>query len=231
MIIKAFVIAYNESDIIRFTIRHYQKFCKEVHILDNYSTDNTRAIALEMGCYVHSFGVPGMLDDRCYLEVKNNVWKDHTDADYVIVCDADEVLYHIERKPRLPLYKAVGYDMFSEVMPSHSWDEISMGFRSSMYDKIIMFSPKLVKEINYSFGCHSAAPVFSKRVSGIAVSPMLRHMRYIGEVERLISRYQRFAERLSKFNRDHELGNHYLNDSEKIKKNWMNASKCAITVK
>ncbi|NLR68654.1 hypothetical protein HGH92_30405 [Chitinophaga varians] len=231
MIIKAFIIVYNESDIIRFTINHYQKFCTEVHILDNYSTDNTREIALGMGCHVQLFGTPGVLDDRCYLDIKNNIWKAHTDADYVIVCDADEILYHIERTPRMPVYKAVGYDMFSEALPAHSWDEINRGFRSPMYDKMIMFSPRLVREINYSFGCHTALPVLYRRMSGVAISPMLRHMRYIGKVERLIARYQRFAERLSKYNRDHELGQHYLSDSEKIRMNWAYASKYAITIK
>src|SRR5690606_28042527 len=92
MKIHAYILTWNESDIIGLVIKHYQKFCDKITIMDNYSSDGTDKIAQSMGCEVRKFGTK-FFDDAENMKVKNECWKG-SDADWVIVCDADEVLFH-----------------------------------------------------------------------------------------------------------------------------------------
>ena len=73
MKIEAYILTWNESDIIGLVIKHYQKFCDKVIILDNYSSDNTCQIAESMGCEVRKFGTQ-FFDDAENMKVKNNCW-------------------------------------------------------------------------------------------------------------------------------------------------------------
>src|SRR5690606_32463251 len=90
MKIHAYILTWNESDIIGLVIKHYQKFCDKITIMDNHSSDGTDKIAKSMGCEVRKFGTR-YFDDAENMKVKNECWKG-SDADWVIVCDADEVL-------------------------------------------------------------------------------------------------------------------------------------------
>lgn len=231
MIIKAFIITFNESDIIRFTIKHYQKFCSEIHIYDNHSTDGTREICAGMGCIIHTFGKEGVLDDRAYLEVKNNCWKAHKDSDYVIVCDADEILYEqggeiqdwssILQKA-YTLVRCLGFDIYSETLPINSWNEKTLGYENSMYNKVLMFNPKAVEEINYGFGCHGAKPEIDRNCV-VKISNMnfrLHHMRYIGGIDRLVRRYDTYQKRMCEFNVNNKLGHQYFKSVEELEKDW-----------
>jgi len=229
--IKAFIIAFNESETIEFTIKHYQKYCNEVHIYDNHSTDNTREIAASMGCIIHTFGKKGVLDDRAYLEVKNNCWKSHTDTDYVIVCDADEILdledfynctgvFEANRKPE-HIIRGIGYNIYSETLPLESWDEKRLGFRDTMYDKALMFDPSFITEINYGYGAHGARPNFNWNESDMVIESLnLYHMRYVGGFERLLNRYNVYHKRMCDFNIKNGLGVQYLKSESELAREW-----------
>ncbi len=227
MKIKVFIITFNEADIIAFTVKHYQQFCSEIHIYDNYSTDKTREIAVGLGCIVHTFGTEGVLDDRAYLEVKNNCWKDHRDSDYIIVCDADEVLDYKARDNRRyfitpdkpTIIQGVGYDIYSETLPINSWDEKRIGYENSMYNKAIMFRPDEVESINYGYGCHGAKPKMRRGPAEVARCP-LYHMRYVGGFERLANRYDTYKKRMCDFNKVNGLGHQYLKSIEDLAKEW-----------
>lgn len=229
--IKAFILTFNEADIIAFTIKHYQQFCSEIFIYDNYSTDNTREICSKMGCKVGLFGEEGKLDDRAYLQVKNNCWKSHRDADYVIVCDADEVLdldafwnskypFNCTRKPE-QIFRGVGFQIYSETLPIESWSEKRVGYADKMYDKALMFDPVFIKEINYGYGAHGAKPTFNHYDPDIIVQNVnLYHMRYVGGFERLVSRYELYKQRMCEFNKVNGLGHQYLKSVIDLAKEW-----------
>lgn len=229
MKIKAFILTFNESDIIRFTIKHYKQFCSEIHIYDNWSTDKTRQICTDMGCIMHTFGQEGVLDDREYLKVKNNCWKEHQDADFVIICDADEILYWHEQflSPvgvsifkQYHIFKSVGYNIYSEDLPIKSWNEMNQGYDDKMYNKVCMFSPKQVREINYGFGCHGCKPEVYAGTTFSDKEVILRHMRYVGGVERMINRYDLYKSRMCEFNKINALGYQYFRTPELIKNDW-----------
>ncbi len=220
MKIKAFIITFNEADIIRLTIEHYKNICSEIYIFDNYSTDDTVAICKDLGCIVESFGTPGVLDDRSYLEVKNNCWKKHKDADYVIVCDADEILQiNMEEYGNWDIHKCLGYNMYDEKIPTKSWQEVTRGYKDPMYDKMILFAPARMIQTNYGYGCHGARPVGGNLNIGIH-KLNLYHMRYIGGVDRLINRYQLYYKRMCQFNLENKLGYQYAKSENQLLHEW-----------
>lgn len=217
-------IGFNESETIHLTIKHYQQFCRKVYYYDNFSTDNTREIAEAMGCDVRMFGVAGQLNDAEYLKVKNNCWKG-SDADWVIVCDADEILTTPERIYRMSQYcsllktgneptifKTEGFNMFSNSLPTESWDEIFTGIQDDNYSKLCIFNPNAITEINYVYGCHQANPVGRVKFSNDTLH--LLHYKHVGGAQRLADRHALYASRMSDLNKRWKLGFQYMEPRE-----------------
>src|SRR5690242_8955037 len=111
MKIDCYFLNWNEIDQIRFTIEHYKSFCRRVIVYDNWSTDGSDNLAASLLCEVRPFGIPGILDDFEYLKVKNECWK-NSDADYVIICDCDEILYHQDLPALLDMEYKRGTTLF-----------------------------------------------------------------------------------------------------------------------
>src|SRR3989338_8384979 len=91
--ITVYTLAYNEELLIQFMIDHYRtRFpgCRIV-VNDNMSTDNTVKIARANGCQVIPYDTNNQIQDRRYMEIKNNCWKD-AKTDWVLICDMDELL-------------------------------------------------------------------------------------------------------------------------------------------
>jgi glycosyltransferase involved in cell wall biosynthesis len=191
---------------------------------DNHSTDNTIDIAKSMGCKVNTFGVPGVLDDRTYMELKNECWKKKHNGpetrDYVIIVDADEILglpEWLEGGPNYPsIFKTSGWNVFSYEMPIIAWTEITYGHYEENYSKSVIFDPKRITDINYRIGAHVCSPkgdiVWSEKTL------TLFHYRNVGGPERLIKRHEMYRERLSEENKTRGFGIHYTwSDEERIK--------------
>lgn len=226
MNVEAYVMCFNEEDTLPLTLSYYNSFCSKVVLLDNFSTDKSREIALlDFGCEVRLFGRQGVLDDREYTKLKNNVWKG-SQADFVIIVDADEILWHSDITTQLieakrlgfSILETYGWQVFSNDVPRESWLEITTGFHDPNYSKLCIFDPKKVKEINYVHGCHVAKPVYD----GCIMKPNLTlfHYRNVGGVHRLIERHALYRERLSDWNKRFNAGHHYTYDDDRRKKEW-----------
>lgn len=225
MKIEVYIIAWNESDTIHLTIKHYKEFCDKVVLYDNYSTDNTREIAESLGAEVRLFGEKGQLSDKWYLKIKNHCWKE-SDADWVIICDADEILYHPYLLFNLKsatnkgdtIFHTYGWNVFSNHVPRGSFLELQNGFHDKNYSKTVIFNPKEIKEINYGYGCHESQPRGNVKWSD--VTPVLFHYRNIGGVEKLVERHKMYRKRLSALNRELKLGIHYNYPDERRRVEW-----------
>lgn len=217
MIVDAHIIAWNESETIHLTIKHYQKFCRQVYIYDNFSDDNTREIAESSGCVVKLFGIKGMLSDVEYTRLKNNCWKG-SDADFVIVCDADEILAEPAWSNSATIYRTFGWQVFSNDVPRGTWLDITTGFHDPNYSKFICFSPSKIQDINFIHGCHVANPKGTIMYSD-QITPLF-HYRNVGGVDRLIKRHALYRHRLSPHNIKWNMGSHYLYSDERRKMEW-----------
>lgn len=230
VVCEAFIIAWNRSDTIHLTILHYKQFCQRIVIFDNYSDDGTREIALSMGCDVRLFGTKGVLDDQAYVDVKNECWKS-SKADWVVVCDDDEILYHHELSKHLEIATSQGssiiptqgYSMYSNDVPHGTWLDIKTGIIDTKYSKLAIFDPKKLKEIGYVYGCHEARPKPFKANTDLycgAFIPLL-HYHAVGGAQRMIDRHALYEprRRRSEINMKWGLGKEYGYSAES-KREW-----------
>lgn len=204
--ITLFFINWNDSFYLPFIKKHYGQFCQRIVMFDNHSTDNSRNIAIELGFEVRLFGMKGVLDDQHYLDVKNNCWKEERgNADYVIVCDADEFLVIDDLQGNIPVVH--GYNMISDRLPVESIFEINTGTPSENYSKQIIFKPEAVQEINFVHGCHKNHLIGIRSLGNGHCR--LIHYRQIGGLIRMLERHALYRPRLSPFNKKHNMGIHY----------------------
>lgn len=218
--IETFIISWNEADTIELTLKHYLRLGR-VNLYDNYSTDGTPEIADKMGAFVESYGTNEM-NELEYLKIKNHAWK-KSEADYVIVCDVDEILQvdlqtlKEEKEKGVTIFETFGWDIYSNKMPKKEWSEVQEGFPNKDFSKKVIFSPKL-KGINYDYGCHTCLPNGDIRYSEIILP--LFHYRNVGGIERLIERHRAYRKRLSKYNKTNKLCTHYSIDENKKRRLW-----------
>jgi glycosyltransferase involved in cell wall biosynthesis len=226
MKIEAYILTWNESDIIELVIKHYQKFCDKVIIMDNFSTDDTRDIALSLGCEVRTFGNM-FFDDAENMKIKNECWKG-SQADWVIVCDADEVLLEpgvyegdiasLLKYNNASIFKTQGWQIMSDDMPVNDLLEITNGYEFNNYSKSIIFNPNQITEINYNPGAHRCNPVGN--VVWSEETFYVLHYKHIGGVERTIKRYKEYQPRMSKNNRKKGWGIHYNQTPARLREEW-----------
>lgn len=229
MKIEAFLLCWNEIDILERVCLYYHSFCDKVTILDNHSTDGSQELAYAWNCEVVPFG-NAFFDDAENMKAKNNCWR-NSDADWVIVADMDELLYSNASNPTdsivstLAMYKdrgttiakTIGWQIMSDTMPERL-TEITNGFRFDNYSKSIVFNPKAITAINYGPGAHECKPVGDVVWSDEGL--MVLHYKHIGGVQRTIDRYKVLQKRLSKNNRKHGWGIHYNRTPASIRQEW-----------
>lgn len=228
MNIHAYVMAHNEAETIALTIRHYYSFCSHVVLLDNFSDDGTPDIARQMHCKVIQFGKQGLLDDEIYRQTKNEIWKkNHPGSerrDFVIVCDADEVLkvsfaqLRAAEKENATIFNTWGFDVFSYEMPEYEWFEILTGHHQPNYNKTVIFNPKFITDINFRIGAHTSSP--KGIVKWASERLPLFHYRNVGGPERLVKRHAMYRPRMSEENKIRNFGIHYTWDDDTRIKEW-----------
>ena len=163
MKIETYILANNEERLMAYIMRHYTQF-SDVILLENSSTDRTVEIAEAMGGKVWSFDREDEINDEWFTYIKNNCWKD-SKADWVIIVDADEFVYHPNIKEYLEktdatIFLPKFFNMFSETFPTTEgqiYEEVTMGREEG--GKTNIFKPSEIQEISYGPGCHNAIPV------------------------------------------------------------------------
>lgn len=232
MNIHAYILCYNEEKMIRHTMNHYSKFCTQITVLNSGSTDSSMEILKNEYPNVIIKDLPGsyqdQLDDIANSDLKNSIWKG-SNADYVIVCDMDEFLYHPKlnealakcKRKRCALPMVAGYNMFSHDFPDDYSrpiiDQIKNGVRAYNFDKQIIFDPNQISQINYHPGAHKCFPKYAPgaNIDICDISFDLLHYKYIN-IDYLIKRHELFAARLSEFNIKHGYGAEYNKGADHI---------------
>lgn len=235
MKIEAYLVCWNESQIMPLVVKHYQRFCDRIVILDNYSTDGSDKLAESLGCEVIKFGTK-FFDDAENMRIKNECWKG-SDAEWVIVADFDEILivpvtcgqeftiipspenwFKFFKEKGYTIFKTIGWQIMSDSMPKNDLLEITNGFRFDNYSKNIVFNPKAIKEINYNPGAHKIDPVGDVVYSEDSLYVL--HYKHIGGVQRTIDRYKILNKRMSKENNRKGYGIHYKRSPASLREEW-----------
>jgi len=218
MNIEVYALTNNEEKLMPYFMRHYNQFAKVI-LLESNSTDRTIEIAESMGADVWTYDVPDEVNDEWFLEVKNNCWKE-SKADWVMVVDADEFIYHpdivgILEKTDATVFLPRLFNMFHDCFPTTEgqiYEEVTGGREGG--GKMNIFRPSEITEINYAIGCHNATPEGNVNLS-INSEIMTLHMRHLGS-DYVIERNKRFASRMSELNRSMGWGFHVDSPPEEV---------------
>ncbi len=173
--------AWNEERILPFMLRHYEPWVERFVIFDSDSTDGSVALLrqhpkVEVRRFV--WGHPDslvlsltQLQDECWKESRGT-------ADWVIVAETDEFLYHPDlfaylrrcRGKGVTCIPALGYEMVAENFPPADaalTQTVRHGVPHHMMSKLRLFDPNQVTATHFGRGGHTAAPegniVFPKR--------------------------------------------------------------------
>jgi hypothetical protein len=222
MIIHAHILAFNEEKILPFTLDYYSSFCKKIFIYDNMSTDSSDDIYEQYpNVIVKKWNSNNEINELNYIEIKNTAYKiSRVDkADWVIVCDCDEFLYHPTLLEKLESYKRLGvtvplvngHDMVSEKFPEYDGEFITEKIKtgSDVYPpfcKKIIFNPKI--NVTFGIGAHSFNS--DNTINSFLSELKLLHYKFLGK-EYVENIYKARANRLSEFNKSNKFGEHYFN--------------------
>lgn len=159
-LLEVFIISWNEEKIISDIIGWYRDRVPGclITLMDNESTDNTVKIAEQMGCNVTYFSSNNQMDELTLMNVRNTCWKG-SEAEYIIVCDADEwvdvnrdILLRNNEEKEWDICKCFGYEMFG--YEHDTPNTLVMGTWSAGYCKPILFKKDKVLETNFEAGSH-----------------------------------------------------------------------------
>lgn len=219
------VLCWNEEKIIPHFLRHYENFVNNIVVYDNMSTDNSLNILKKHPkVTIVPYDTRGEIRDDAYLLIKNNAWKQSKNADIVIVCDMDEFLYSEDfggylkdfNNSEATIIKPIGFEMmirdFDLTKSGSILNDVQYGYEHNHFNKLCMFKPKEINEINYNFGCHVASPMGNVILYDKPIK--LLHLKKIG-LSYFLDKMRNYHNRLSKFNRDRALGYQYDFSPEK----------------
>lgn len=227
-IVHYYAVCWNEERMLPFMFDHYGSFVDRFTLCDNHSTDRSAAIIRSRNdATLLEFDSDGF-SDSTNVRIKNSCWKrSRGHADYVIVCDIDEFLYHPDisqllsqlKEKHLSVVKPTGYDMYSAASPTPLpgqplTSQVDRGLRAPLYDKCILFDPHSVVEINYMPGSHECHP-WGRIKTYAGDDVRLLHYKNLG-IDWLLERNRQYVERLSKDNLANDYGVQYLRSEEAI---------------
>jgi hypothetical protein len=223
--LDVWAFCYNQRPLLPYFLAHYRRFAKTITVCDNRSTDGGREWLAANGVAVVDDANEGSFDDRLLKEQKNALWKaSRGRADWVVVCDVDELVY-VSSLPRrlawcaerqVSCIRLTGFNMVSEELPAHRGQIYDLpAFQRGapdpvFFDKVALFRPDLVEEIGYREGAHEAEPRGRGWLYGGDSHFALLHYKFLGGTAALVRRAADCAPRLSAANRAAGRSAHFL---------------------
>jgi glycosyltransferase involved in cell wall biosynthesis len=203
-------------------LRHYTQFA-DVILLEGHSTDRTVEIGQSFGAKIMKVDTHDQVNDAIYLQVKNNAWKG-SKADWVIICDTDEFIYHpniVEylKNTTSTIFRPRLFNMYSEFFPSGDgqiYDEVKFGVDGG--GKTNIFRPDQITEINYLPGCHNARPE-GNVILNLNSELITMHFKNLSR-EYVIERNKYLFNRLSDVNKLYKWGWHVGKGEEAVNKDF-----------
>ena len=232
MEIDLYTICWNDAHMLPFFFRHYDRFVSRYFFFDDGSDDGSLEWLrtrpnVEVQQFVRSDPASFVISEQL---LSNQCWKrSRGSADWVIVTDVDEHLFHDDLVGLLRRYiglgvtfvPAPGFQMVSNEFPDREemlcYNRTS-GALWSMYSKASLFNPNAISEINYSIGRHRAAP------TGRVVAPAkdalrLLHYKYLS-FNGAYARHQQLRQGLGPKDIENAWGYQYSYSEEEFRALW-----------
>lgn len=224
--IHLWALVWNERDMLPFFLEHYRPFVDRFYLYDDGSDDGSvEYLAEQPDVELRRFDNEGASFIEAAYRFYNHAWKESRGhADWVIVVNVDELVVCPAARQTLAAEAQRG----ATVMASRGWDMVTADFprsgplvrtancgvHSKEMNKVAIFSPDGIEEINFGAGRHRVDPtgkvVIAKRVLN------LLHYKYLGE-DYLVRRYRELSARMKPDDRKMGAGFQYHAEEEKLR--------------
>jgi hypothetical protein len=240
--IHLYTHCWNEEMMLPYFFRHYDGIADRYFVFDTGSTDRSLEI-LQSHPRVQLTTVRPERDSFVEenTDRQNQFWKQSRGkADWVIVTAIDEHLYRQDlkgylkqcREEGITLIRAEGYEMISAEFPRGDGplcQRVKHGMRSAKwFDKVRIFNPDKIEEINYEPGGHVAHPT-----GEVVMAPWgevkLLHYKFLG-LDYVVSRYSQLRTGLRPRDIEMSFGSQYLWDAERIAAQYEEIKSNAVLV-
>lgn len=255
MKIDVHITCWNEEIILPFALEHYSSFCDRIFIHDNMSTDMSPFICMNFPKVIVKFWESreekGKFNDNEARHVKYEAHRKYSrgNADWVILADCDEFIYHPHLREILKTYKeegitypiTQGYQMISNKMPCYEpsskitdiiktgvkddpfpVDKIYTEQKSWGYSKPIIFNPAL--DVYLSLGSHfirGDKSNTSEFVFSEKADIKLLHYKFLSE-DYVVNRHHQLGKRLSDYNIKNGYGLGWLEKETQLRESYKN---------
>jgi hypothetical protein len=243
MEVHLYALCCNDAHMLPFFFRNYDTFISKYFIFDDHSCDNSLKLLLnhpnvEVRPFIRLDPDSFVLSE---LLLSNECWKHSREcADWVIVIDVDEHVFHPDLPSLLRRYEAdgvtivpaLGYQMISEELPRPDallCETCTQGAPWSRYSKLTFFDPTAITETNYSPGRHRASPT-GRVIAPASDELRLLHYKFLG-FERTYARYQQLRSGIRSKDLENGWGREYYWSQEELRHAWRKFAGTAIDVR
>ena len=226
MRLEAYIICWNEAAVLPFVLDYWAAAgIDKLIVYDNHSSDETTALlgdvdGVDFEVEIRDYESGGHADDFLYRHIKNNCWKE-SKADWVFVGDTDEVLYtplgikeYLKHRAgdaaiiQPCLYQVVGWKKPGYTGWPLLHQRIGMQVQQCGPNKVNLFRPDRVQEMNFGLGAHHCEPVGADIQYREDIAWL--HLKNLG-VEYLLERNKQLYDRLpDKVKAEKRIATHYL---------------------
>ena len=204
--VHLYALVWNERPLLPFFLEHYRPFVDEFFLFDDGSDDGSyEYLATQPDVSLKRFDSSGESFVERARMFYCDAWKSsRKQADYVIVVNIDELVYHpdpraalrMARQENITVIDTRGWEMVGDALPTSGplWQAIPQGVHSKAESKTAIFDPDAIVEINYGPGRHKAAPQGAIRGYKQPLFDML-HYKYLS-ADYLVERYRELGQRM-----------------------------------
>jgi hypothetical protein len=226
-----------------FFFRHYDPFVDQYVLFDDGSTDSTLSLLadhpkVKVRQFVWSDTESFAFSER---SLSNECWKEsRSSADWVIVTDIDEHLFHPSMlqyldtctQKGITLIPALGFQMISEDVPSAGETLYQCRFFGAPWKQMMkpsIFKPSEIEEIDFAVGRHTANPIGNVRVPQ-RDEVLLLHYKYLN-FEQTRRRHAELATKLRTKDLVFAMGHKYGWSPNELRKDWDRIAADAVDVR
>ena len=189
MIIHVYSNMYNEAVLLPYWLRHYETIADRIFVWDAGSTDGTREILVEHPKVTLLPRENRAHHDNYYVTVLYPQYETYSRgiANWVIIADADEFVYHPHihdilhraQEEGIQMIHCPGYSMLSDTLPTtdgHIYTAHPMGVPDILESKWTIHTANI--HIRFRVGRHGR-PYNAKQFTGLRSQIKLLHYRYL----------------------------------------------------
>lgn len=232
MIVHLYAQFWNDEWMLPYFFRHYDFLVDRYYLFDDGSTDSGPQICrghpkVELATFPRGDSRSFVLSEQ---QFSDECWKRSRGvADWVIVTDVDEHLYHPDGRSYLErcagdgitMIPALGFQMISDRVPApHETlsETCRIGAPWKRMMKASIFDPDAVAEVRFAPGRHRADPLGTVRVPEVD-EMLLFHYKYIG-FERTHRRHMQLRNGLGADDLLRGWGHKYMWSKDQLREDW-----------